>query len=124
RKNGVTLLLNAAVQAFEGADSITAVATGAGAVPADVVLVGVGVVPNIALARDAGLACDNGIVVDEYGQTSDPDIFAAGDCTNHPAFAGRRCRLQTVQNAIAQAQPAAAALGWSPTPLPGAAVVA
>ena len=116
RKNGVTLLLNAAVQAFEGADSITAVATGAGAVPADVVLVGVGVVPNIALARDAGLACDNGIVVDEYGQTSDPDIFAAGDCTNHPAFAGGRCRLESVQNAIDQAKHAALAMVGKPTP--------
>jgi 3-phenylpropionate/trans-cinnamate dioxygenase ferredoxin reductase component len=55
------------------------------------------------VAAAAGLAVDNGIVVDEYGQTSDPRIYAAGDCTNHPsAFLGRRVRLESVQNAMEQ----------------------
>ena len=107
RNAGVKFLLNATAQAFEGSSSVTGVVTNAGNVPADVVLVGVGVVPNQEIACDAGLDCDNGIVVDEYAATSDPDIFAAGDCTNHPAFAGGRVRLESVQNAIDQAKHAA-----------------
>jgi 3-phenylpropionate/trans-cinnamate dioxygenase ferredoxin reductase subunit len=76
-------------------------------VAADFVLAGIGVVPDCALALEAGIACDNGIVVDEYTATSDPDIFAAGDCTNHPSFSGERARLESVQNAIDQAKCAA-----------------
>lgn len=72
---------------------------------ADVVIIGVGIVPNIELAEDAGLACDNGIVVDERCATSDPNIFAAGDCTNHPnPLLGRRLRLESVPNAMEQAR--------------------
>src|SRR5690606_9959008 len=52
--------------------------------PADLVVVGIGLLPNTELASAAGLDVDNGILVDEYAQTSDPDIYAAGDCTNHP----------------------------------------
>ena len=107
RSAGVKFLLNATAQAFEGTSSVKAVVTTAGNVPADVALVGVGIVPNQEIAAGAGLACDNGIVVDEFAATSDPDIFAAGDCTNHPAFAGGRCRLESVQNAIDQAKHAA-----------------
>ncbi|MEM7541971.1 MAG: oxidoreductase C-terminal domain-containing protein, partial [Pseudomonadota bacterium] len=56
-------------------------------------------------------ACDNGIIVDEFGRTSDPAIVAVGDCTNHPCkAAGRRLRLESVQNAIDQAKSAAMAL--------------
>ena len=62
------------------------------------------------IAQEAGLTCDNGIAVDEYATTSDPDIFAAGDCTSHPAFAGGRVRLESVQNAIDQAKHAALAM--------------
>ena len=116
REHGVKLVMNAAAKGFEGADAVTAVATNAGTIPADVVLVGVGIVPNIALARDCGVDCNNGIVVDEYAATSDPDIFAAGDCTNHPAFAGGRVRLESVQNAIDQAKHAALAMLGRPAP--------
>ena len=115
RSAGVKFLLNATAQAFEGASAITGVVTNAGTVPADVALVGVGVVPNQEIARDAGLECDNGIVVDEFAATSDPDIFAAGDCTNHPAFAGGRVRLESVQNAIDQAKHAALGLVGRPS---------
>jgi 3-phenylpropionate/trans-cinnamate dioxygenase ferredoxin reductase subunit len=104
RRHGVKFLLGATVQSFEGGKRIEAVKTSAGMVPADVVLVGVGIVPNVELAQAAGLACDNGIVVDETAKTSDPDIYAAGDCTNHPGFAGTRVRLESVQNAIDQAK--------------------
>jgi 3-phenylpropionate/trans-cinnamate dioxygenase ferredoxin reductase subunit len=107
RAHGVKLMLGASVQSFDGASAVKAVITNQGAVVADAVLVGVGAVPNIELAVAAGLTCDNGIVVDETAQTSDPDIYAAGDCTNHPGFAGGRIRLESVQNAIDQAKHAA-----------------
>jgi 3-phenylpropionate/trans-cinnamate dioxygenase ferredoxin reductase subunit len=72
---------------------------------ADFIIMGVGIVPNIELAEDAGLEVENGIVVDENGMTSDPDIFAAGDNTNHPNnLLGRRLRLESVPNAIEQAK--------------------
>lgn len=76
--------------------------------PCDAVVVGVGIVPECELARAAGLACDNGIVVDERCRTSDPHIFAAGDCTNHPSIRyGGRGRLESVDNAVEQARVAA-----------------
>jgi 3-phenylpropionate/trans-cinnamate dioxygenase ferredoxin reductase subunit len=77
--------------------------------PADLVIVGIGVFPNDDLAREAGLAVENGITVDAQGRSSDPDIFAAGDCANFP-WQGQRTRLESVQNAIEQAEHAAAAM--------------
>ena len=80
-------------------------------VDADLVIVGVGVVPNSEVASDAGLPCDNGITVDEQCVTSDPSIFAAGDCTNHPnALLDRRLRLESVPNAMEQSRIAASNL--------------
>jgi 3-phenylpropionate/trans-cinnamate dioxygenase ferredoxin reductase component len=116
RAHGVKLLLNSSVRAFEGKDKVAAVMTNGGAIASDAVLVGVGVMPNVELAQAAGLACDNGIAVDETARTSDPDIFAAGDCTNHPGFAGERVRLESVQNAIDQAKHAALGLLGRPSP--------
>ncbi|HEU4530226.1 MAG TPA: oxidoreductase C-terminal domain-containing protein, partial [Steroidobacteraceae bacterium] len=85
--------------------------------PADLVVVGVGVVPNVELARDAGIACDNGILVDEYCHTSEPRVFAAGDCTNHPSLRyGRRVRLESVDNAFEQARTAASNIAGKATP--------
>jgi 3-phenylpropionate/trans-cinnamate dioxygenase ferredoxin reductase subunit len=78
---------------------------------ADLVVVGIGVVPNLELARDAGLAVANGVSVDEYLCTSDPRIYAIGDCAEHPsAFAGGRVRLESVQNAVDQALSVARAI--------------
>ena len=72
---------------------------------ADIVIIGAGIVPNVELAKQAGLACDNGILVDESGAASDPNVFAAGDCTNHPnPLLGRRLRLESVPNAMEQAR--------------------
>jgi 3-phenylpropionate/trans-cinnamate dioxygenase ferredoxin reductase subunit len=76
---------------------------------ADIVLVGIGVAPNDGLAKQAGLAIDNGITVDAATRTSDPDIFAAGDCASFE-FRGRRIRLESVQNAIEQGEAAARAI--------------
>jgi 3-phenylpropionate/trans-cinnamate dioxygenase ferredoxin reductase subunit len=79
--------------------------------PADLVFVGVGVIPNNELAHDAGLRIANGIAVNEYLQTTDENIFAIGDCAEHPCeFAGARIRLESVQNAADQAQCVAAAI--------------
>jgi 3-phenylpropionate/trans-cinnamate dioxygenase ferredoxin reductase subunit len=83
--------------------------------PADIVVIGVGALPNDELARAAGLAVDNGIVVDDLGRTSDPAIFAAGDVTNHPNdLFDRRLRLESVHNAMAQAKAVASAIAGQP----------
>ncbi|MFP4003898.1 MAG: NAD(P)/FAD-dependent oxidoreductase [Alphaproteobacteria bacterium] len=82
------------------------------AFPADLVVIGAGIVPNQELAAEAGLACDDGILVDDGAHTGDADIFAAGDCTRFPCAAaeGRLVRLESVQNAIDQAKTAAASM--------------
>ena len=72
-------------------------------IPVDFVIVGVGIVPATGLAEAAGLALDNGIRTDEHGRTSDPHIWAAGDCASFP-WKGRRIRLESVGNAIEQAE--------------------
>jgi 3-phenylpropionate/trans-cinnamate dioxygenase ferredoxin reductase subunit len=77
--------------------------------PADVVIVGIGVVPVTGLAAAAGLAVENGIAVDEHCRTSDEHVYAAGDCTNHPSLRyHRRVRLESVDNAFEQAKSASA----------------
>jgi 3-phenylpropionate/trans-cinnamate dioxygenase ferredoxin reductase subunit len=88
--------------------------------PADVVLVGIGVEPDVGLAAGAGLAVDNGIAVDAFGRTSDPAILAAGDCTSF-VYRGRRVRLESVQNANEQGAVAAHTVASQPkayAPLP------
>ena len=86
-------------------------------IPADLVLICIGVIPNAQLARDAGLAVDDGIVVDEYLMTSDPAISAIGDCANFPTpFALGRVRLESVQNAVDQGRCVADRLAGRPVP--------
>ncbi len=75
--------------------------------PADFVIVGVGITPNTHLAEQAGLAIDNGIATDALGRTSDPSIWAAGDCASFPQGEGR-LRLESVGNAIDMAETVAA----------------
>jgi 3-phenylpropionate/trans-cinnamate dioxygenase ferredoxin reductase component len=115
-RHGVEIVTGAAVAALEGAGRIQHVRCADGRVfPADIVVIGVGAVPNDELAQDAGLEVDNGIVVDAFGRTSDPSIFAAGDVTNHPNdLFGRRLRLESVQNATAQAKAVAGAIVGKP----------
>ena len=105
RRHGVDVRLGVRVSAIEGTDHVERVVLAEGeSIPADCVVVGIGIVPNVELAEAAGLAVDNGIVVDAQGRTSDPDIFAAGDAVNQPnAFLGRRVRLESYQNAQDQA---------------------
>ena len=86
-------------------------------IPADLVLICIGVIPNAGLARDAGLTVDDGIVVDEYLVTSDPAISAIGDCANFPTpFAPARVRLESVQNAVDQGRCVADRLAGRPAP--------
>lgn len=83
--------------------------------PADIVIVGIGITPNDRLARAAGLEVSNGIVVDAFARTSDPAIFAMGDCAVLP-FEGTMVRLESVQNAVDQAEAAAAIIAGGDTP--------
>ena len=95
--------------ASSGTERVAAVRLADGGdIPTDFVLVAIGVAPTDALAREAGLDCDNGIVVNEYCQTSDVSIWAAGDCTSHPSIHfGTRVRLESVDHAFEQGASAA-----------------
>lgn len=111
-EEGVHIVTHTSADAFVGNQRVTAVrATDGQDYKADIVIVGIGVIPNTELASNAGLHVDNGIVVNEFAQTDDPNIVAAGDCTFHPnALLGRSLRLESVPNATDQAKTAAASL--------------
>ena len=81
-------------------------------------MIGIGIVPNVELAADSGLKVDNGIMVDDHARTSDPAIYAIGDCANLPCSYSTtgRVRLESVQNAIDQAKHAALAIMGKPKP--------
>jgi len=106
---GVNIRLNTELQKFTQIEGRTfAVLSDGEKLEFDCAIVGIGVIPNIELAQNAGLECDNGIVVDEFTRTLDPSIYAVGDCSNHPNFIyQRRIRLESVPNAVAQAKTAA-----------------
>jgi len=111
REAGVDIRTGVQVADLEvTSDTVTAVLCADGSrLAADLVVVGIGLLANTELAAEAGLQIDNGILVDEHAQTSDPHIYAAGDCTNHPnALLGRRLRLESVPNALEQSRVAAA----------------
>ena len=107
--HGVKLMLSTSISGFSGDGQVAGVDLADGKrVAAHLVVIGIGVVPNTELASDAGLTVDNGIVVDNRCQTSDPDIFAVGDCTYHPNdILGCQVRLESVHNALEQAKTAA-----------------
>lgn len=115
RAEGVIIETGVTVSGFEGTSRVERVTCGEGrSFDADFVVVGIGILPNTELASEAGLHVENGIVVDEFTRTSDPDICAAGDCTNHPnGVYGHRLRLESVHNAIEQGKSAAAAMTGS-----------
>ena len=117
RSHGVEVLTSAEVTGFEDGG----VRLGDGRlIAADAILIGVGALACDGLARTAGLACDNGVVVDETARTSDPAIWAIGDMTFRPipVHGGRRHRLESVPNALEQAKQAAAAITGRPGPTP------
>jgi 3-phenylpropionate/trans-cinnamate dioxygenase ferredoxin reductase subunit len=117
RQHGVEILTGAEVAGFE--DGGVRLADG-GLIAADAILVGVGALAREALARTAGLACENGVVVDETARTSDPAIYAIGDVTHRPipVHGGRMHRLESVPNALEQAKQAAAAIVGRAAPAP------
>ncbi|WP_287421275.1 FAD-dependent oxidoreductase [Reinekea sp.] len=106
---GLKILTNTAVSGFSGDGHVQQVLCGDSSIDADLVIVGIGIIANVELAQEAGIDCDNGILVDDHCQTSVPDVYAIGDCTNHPnPILGRRLRLESVPNALEQARVAAA----------------
>lgn len=107
---GVRFRLSTSVSALKGKKRVKSVTTSDDEeIPADLVVIGVGILPNTELATAAGLDVENGIVVDDHCRTGDPDIYAMGDCTSHPnAIYDRRLRLESVHNALEQAKTAAA----------------
>lgn len=106
--HGVTILESTGLERLLGETRVTGARLSDGReVAADFVVVGVGIAPDTALAQAAGLALDNGIATDEFGRTSDPAIWAAGDCASFP-HQGGRIRLESVGNAIDQAEAVAA----------------
>jgi 3-phenylpropionate/trans-cinnamate dioxygenase ferredoxin reductase component len=119
RRWGAEVSLGTGVSCILGAGGrVTGVETTDGRrLPADLVLICIGVIPNAELAGEAGLAGDNGIVVDEYLATADPAILAIGDCANFPTpFAVGRVRLESVQNAVDQGRCVAARIAGKPAP--------
>ena len=117
-QKGVELIYSARVAEIvdEGNQSSVRLEDGR-AYPADLVILGAGVIPNQDIAERCELACSNGIDVDEFCQTSDPDIYAIGDISNHPnALTGRKLRLESVQNATDQARALAKTLTGNRTP--------
>ncbi|MGZ5414044.1 MAG: NAD(P)/FAD-dependent oxidoreductase [Aeromicrobium sp.] len=123
RKNGVDLRTSVSVTELVGTvGRVTAVRVGDEEIPADMVIVGVGISPNSELAGEAGLAVDNGVTVDERLRTSDPTIFAAGDVANaRNTVLDANIRVEHWDNAIRQGQMAgksmlgeAVAYDWQP----------
>lgn len=121
-RRGTTVLTRTAVTGFRDAGGrVGGVLLADGTeIPADVVVVGVGVVPRTELAEKLGLECDGGIVVDARARTSEPTVVAAGDCTvlPHPLTGEGRVRLESVNNAVSQATVAAATLVGAADPAP------
>ncbi|MBT8766748.1 NAD(P)/FAD-dependent oxidoreductase [Metapseudomonas boanensis] len=116
REEGVEIILDAALECITGEGRVEAVLLADGRrLPADLVVVGIGVLPNVELARQLGLDCDNGIVVDEQARTACPDVYAVGDCTRHhnPIY-DAWLRLESVQNATDQARVAAQSICGKP----------
>lgn len=118
QEEGVAVLTGAMAATIEGIETVTGVSLKDGrSIPADLVIMGVGIAPDTLLAESAGLAIDDGVLVDERCQASKPGIYAIGDCArqDHPLYQ-RSLRLESIQNATDQAKNAAAAICGKPAP--------
>ena len=114
--HGTTILEDTALSHITGGEHVTGVQLADGRhLPADVIVTGIGVTPDTALAETAGLTVQNGIATDAFGRTSDPAIWAAGDCASFP-HQGRQIRLESVGNAIDMAEAVADNLLGAETP--------
>ena len=115
RARGVDVRLSTSIAAFEGSGTVRGVDCGAETIPTDIVVIGIGIVPEVGLAVSAGIECNDGIVVDERCATSADHVWAVGDCTRHPnPILGRTLRLESVHNALEQARTAAANIAGAP----------
>lgn len=117
-RKGVTVRLNAQVREIHGESRVEKITTDEDEIPCDLLLVSIGTIPNDGLARTAGLKCDNGILVDDCGCTSEPNIFALGDVANWPLKNGGRRPLGTFINTQQEAEAVAAALMGIPVHSP------
>lgn len=119
RRHGVDIRTGMQVLAVQCVDGVITALDGTNGerIEADVVVAGIGMEPEVSLAIEAGLGGVDGIPVDTHGQTADPDVFAAGDCTRHvhPAYE-RDVRIESVPNALEQARAVAGWLGGKPKP--------
>jgi NADPH-dependent 2,4-dienoyl-CoA reductase/sulfur reductase-like enzyme len=116
RAQGVDLRMGSSVTAIEPGTPSLAYTNAGEAIEADIIVIGVGALPNTELAEEAGLDVADGIVTDSFGRTSDPAIFAAGDATRHlNPLLGRHIRLEAWQNAQNQAIAAARTMAGQPT---------
>ena len=117
QKNGVTFKFNTSLEEIKGDKSVQSVICSDGTeVKADTVIIGAGIIPNLELAEDAGIDCSNGITVDEYGRTNYKNIYACGDCTNHPnKLLNKNLRLESVHNAMEQAKTVASSIMSNPS---------
>ncbi len=115
RARGVDVRVSTGIASFAGDGTVRGVVCADETIPADVVVIGVGVTPNEGLAASAGIPCDDGILVDERCATAADHVYAVGDCTRHPnPILGRTLRLESVQNALEQARTAAANIAGTP----------
>lgn len=118
--NGITIMSDSTVESIErgtNTQQLEVRLARSRSIPADLVLVGIGIEPNVDLARDAGLSCNDGILVDEYCRTENENIFAIGDCSNQSSeLLGRSIRLECVPSAMEQARCAAATIAGTPMP--------
>ena len=117
QKNGVTFKFNTSLEEIKGDKSVHSVICSDGTeIEADTVIIGAGIIPNFELAEDAGIDCTNGIKVDEYGRTNLKNIYACGDCTNHPnKLLNKNLRLESVHNAMEQAKTVASSIMSNPS---------
>jgi 3-phenylpropionate/trans-cinnamate dioxygenase ferredoxin reductase subunit len=118
-REGVDVRLSACVSAIRGTGGKVSgvVLEDQSVLPADLVVIGIGVLPNVELAEAAGLAISNGIAVDEFLRSNDENIFALGDCAEYlHAYSATRVRLESVQNAVDQAVTIARTITGKPTP--------
>ncbi len=111
RQSGVRIHTGVRVRGFSGQNRVEGVETSGGSFPADAVVVGIGVLPSSALARECGLREDDGIRTDEYCRTEDESVLAAGDCARAVnTLLGKAIRLESVQNAVDHGQVAASVI--------------
>ena len=106
QNNGVKFIFNNSLKEIKGSKKVESVLCSDGSeIKADMVIIGAGIIPNVELADQAGVFCDNGILVDEFGQTNYKNVYACGDCTSHPnKLLNKQLRLESVHNAMEQSK--------------------